>query len=70
MDDISHVKGSGDIFLDLWFSPEEAENLSVTSAPIGAIGDTIDTESRRRALRYGSDDPVEGFAGADGERDD
>ena len=48
MDDISHVKGSGDIFLDLWFSPEEAENLSVTSAPIGAIGDTIEARKLTR----------------------
>ncbi len=38
---ISHEKSSGDIFADIGFSPEEAEELNVKSALITTIHDTI-----------------------------
>ena len=41
MNNVPYEKGSGDIFLDLGFSPEEAEELTVKSALIGTISDTI-----------------------------
>lgn len=40
-DDIAHEAGSGNVFADLGFAPAEAAELSVKSALIGAIGDTI-----------------------------
>ncbi len=41
MSDIPFDKGSGDVFADLGFSPAEAAELTVKSALIREIGDTI-----------------------------
>jgi predicted XRE-type DNA-binding protein len=46
MKDISHEKSSGNIFADLGFSPPAAADLTVKSALITEISDTI----RQRAL--------------------
>ena len=42
MNTITYQRGSGNIFIDLGFSPSEAAELSVKSALIAAIRDTID----------------------------
>lgn len=41
MPTISHEKSSGDVFVDIGFSPEEAEEMNVKSALITTIYDTI-----------------------------
>ncbi len=41
MRDIPHEAGSGNVFADLCFAPAEAAELTVKSALIAAIGDTI-----------------------------
>ncbi len=41
MKEISHEKGSGNVFADLGFSPAEAAELSVKSSLISTISDTI-----------------------------
>jgi predicted XRE-type DNA-binding protein len=44
--DVLGYRSSGDVFIDMGFSPEEAAELNVKSALISAIDDTI----RRRKL--------------------
>ena len=46
MDDIAHEESSGDIFVDLGFSAEEAAELTVKSTLISAIAET----TRQRKL--------------------
>ena len=46
MQDIPHEASSGNVFADLGFAPAEAAELTVKSALIATIGDTI----RERAL--------------------
>lgn len=41
MDDVTFQESSGNVFVDLGFSPAEAAELSVKSALIDAIGETI-----------------------------
>jgi predicted XRE-type DNA-binding protein len=41
MDDDTHEWGSGNVFADLGFSPAEAAELTVKSALVSAIGETI-----------------------------
>lgn len=38
---IAHERSSGDVFIDIGFSPEEAAELNAKSALIDAIGETI-----------------------------
>jgi predicted XRE-type DNA-binding protein len=41
LSDITHERGSGNVFVDLGFSPDEAAELTVKSSLISAISDTI-----------------------------
>jgi predicted XRE-type DNA-binding protein len=42
MDDDTHEQGSGNVFADVGFSLAEAAELTVKSALVSAIGETID----------------------------
>jgi len=61
MSDITHEKGSGDIFADLGFSPDEAAELAVKSSLISTISDTIKERKltqQAAALLCGTDQPT------------
>ena len=61
MNRISHARSSGDVFADMGFSPEEAEELNIKSSLITAIHDTIATRelTQQAAARIcGTDQPT------------
>jgi len=61
MTDIPFEKGSGNVFADLGFSPEEAAELSVKSALIREIGETIQSRKltqQEAAKLCGTDQPT------------
>ena len=61
MTDIPIETGSGNIFLDMGFSPAEAAELSVKSALIAAIADTIrerELTQQQAARLCGTDQPT------------
>jgi predicted XRE-type DNA-binding protein len=61
MNDIPFTKGSGNVFADMGFTPAEAAELTVKSALISAIGDTIKARklTQQEAARLcGTDQPT------------
>lgn len=61
MTDISYEKSSGDVFADIGFSPTEAAELTVKSALITTIRDTIAERAltqRDAAALCGTDQPT------------
>lgn len=61
MDDIPLTKSSGNVFADMGFTPAEAAELTVKSALISTIGDTIKARklTQQEAARLcGTDQPT------------